>query len=450
MNSSEYVNQERRDYSLYVLQMRAIPHAADGLKAGARRVLWIARNGKEYKSATLAGATMPIHPHQAPYGAINTLAAPYGNNIPLLWSDCAFGTLLNPTAYGAERYTDVKVSEFCKDVVFRDIEIIPMKDNYDGTIEEPRHFLPLVPIVLLNPQSGIAVGFASDILPRDLAAIVTDQIAHLNGDKVPDRMPAFTPTNQVAQEWDTDADGKICRFDFYGSLKKLNATTVQITNLPYGLTHEKYIDKLTKWADAGRIYFDPQSDDNSRDKYDITVKFKKGFLRGKAEGEILQYLGLINRESENMNVVDFDGQNVWSTTYSELIQVFTDWRLGFYKIRYQRLANLLAIEISKYRDILIAIRRNVGNTAKRVRNRSELKDFLKEIGITNIDYIADLPVYRFTVEEKEKTEKKLAEAEAQMKEYQALLKSEEKRRKVYVEELAEVLNRYQAGKYTSK
>ena len=105
MADSTYVNDQRREYSLYVLQMRAIPHVADGLKAAARRVLWTARNGKHFKSATLAGATMPIHPHAAPEGAINTLAAPYGNNIPLLKGEGAFGTLLRPTAYGASRYT---------------------------------------------------------------------------------------------------------------------------------------------------------------------------------------------------------------------------------------------------------------------------------------------------------------------------------------------------------
>ena len=155
--SSNYINDQRKEYSLYVLQMRAIPHAADGLKAAARRVLWTAKNGSKFKSATLSGATMPIHPHAAPESTINTLAAPYGNNVPLLKGDGAFGTLLNPTAYGASRYTSVSLSAFTKDVLFRDIEIIPLVDNYDETQREPKHFLPLVPVVLMNPQEGIAV-----------------------------------------------------------------------------------------------------------------------------------------------------------------------------------------------------------------------------------------------------------------------------------------------------
>ena len=233
MNGSEYVNEQRREYSLYVLQMRAIPSIADGLKAAGRRVLWTAKDGKKYKSATLAGATMPIHPHASPEGAINTLAAPYGNNIPLLHGDGAFGTLLNPTAYGAARYTSVKVSEFTKDVVFKDIELVPMQDNYDGTLEEPVHFLPLVPISLLNPSEGIAVGFASNILPRALEDIIDDQIKHLQNQRIKEQWPGFYPTSSVVEH----VEGN--KWEFFGESEQVNATTLRITQLADGASLDK-------------------------------------------------------------------------------------------------------------------------------------------------------------------------------------------------------------------
>ena len=115
--SSPYIDEQRRSYFLYILQMRAIPAAADGLKAAGRRTLWTARDGSKFKTATLAGATMPIHPHASPDDAINTLAGVYDNNIPFFHGDGAFGTLLEPKAYGASRYTAVKVSKFTKDVI---------------------------------------------------------------------------------------------------------------------------------------------------------------------------------------------------------------------------------------------------------------------------------------------------------------------------------------------
>lgn len=450
MKSSEYVNQERRDYSLYVLQQRAVPHAADGLKAAARRLLWTARDGKTYKSAALAGAVAPIHPHAAPERTVGTLAAPYGNNIPLLSGDGAFGTLLQPNAYASTRYTAVSMSQFAKDVLLRDIEIVPMQENYDGTLLEPKHFLPLVPLVLLNPQEGIAVGFASDTLPRDLSDIIEGQINYLLGRPFVDAFPSFAPTQQRAQDWLEDENGQMIKFVFHGSFVKTNATTIRVTNLPYGLTHEKFISNLLKLADKGGIYFDPSEDDNSQAHYDILVRFKKGTLHKMSDLDVLNYVGLINAKSENMTIIDFDGKRVLETSYSELISTFCEWRLKWYVQRYERLAQLLEIDIQRYKDILRAIYRNIGAVAKKVASKNELKEYLREIGIVYIDYITELPVYRFTNEEREKTEKKLGDAEALMKEYKALLKSPSKRKRVYISELQEVLDRYRTGRYTTK
>jgi DNA gyrase subunit A len=435
MKSSEYINEQRRDYSLYVLQSRAIPHAADGLKAAARRVLWVARDGKKRKSATLAGECMPLHPHASPEGAVNTLAAPYGNNIPLIKGDGAFGTLLNPTAYGAARYTSATISKFAEDVVLRDIEIVPMMENYDGTLVEPKHFLPLIPIVLLNPQEGIAVGFASDILPRSLQDIVHTQIAYLMGKGFKTPKPTFEPTNQKAVQ----SDGN--KWVFVGEITRENATQVRVTNLPYGLTHQKFISNLMKFEEVeDPIVLDHT--DNSQDKYDILIQFKKGTISSMDDDAVMAYLGLVTTVSENLNVIDFDGKRVWAATYSDMIEKFCNWRLAWYKVRYERLAKLLSEEIQRYLDVLLAIKKNVGGTARQVKSRSELKEILTNLGIVYIDYIADLPIYRFTEEEKEKVDEKLTEAEEKMKRYKQLLKSEDERRKVYVEELKEIASKY--------
>lgn len=440
---SSYVKEQRREYSLYTLQSRAIPHAADGLKAAARRVLWTARNGQKIKSASLAGATMPIHPHASPESAIDTLAAPYGNNIPLLKGDGAFGTLLNPTAYGASRYTAVSLSSFTKDVVFRDIEVIPMVENYDGTLMEPKHFLPLIPMVFVNPQEGIAVGFASNILPRDPATIVKHQIAYLEGKKIPNAPPTMNPLDQASTGQREDRLGAL-KWEFRGAFEKVNATTITITNLPYGMQHEKFVEKLIKMEEEDKIQ---EFEDNSVDRYNITVRFKKGEISRMDEDEILAHLGLITLVGENVNVIDFDGERVWETSYVEFVGAFTEWRLKWYVNRYQRLADLLAVDIQRYKDILLAIKKDLGGVSRKTGSRSELKEFCEAIGIVHLDYIVDLPVYRFTEEEKKKVEEKLAEAEALMKEYRALLKSEDKRREVYIQELREVHHNLTKGGY---
>lgn len=435
-----------RTYSLYVLESRAIPHITDGLKSAARRVLWRAKDGKKVKSAALAGSTMSIHPHGAPEGAINTLAGFYTNNIPLFKGFGAFGTMLEPNEFGAARYTYVQVSELTKDVIFRDIEIVPMVDNYDSTEQEPKHFLPLVPTVLLNPQDGVATGYSTTILPRALGDIVKSQISYLKGKKGDDVLPHFTPTDNPCLRIETDKKN-VTRFVFRGKFKKSTATSVKITGLPYGINHSKFIAKLHKLEEStDRIV---SIVDNSKDVYDIDVQFKRGFLSSMTDDGIYKYLGLEYKCVENLNVIDFNSTSIYSASYEEIIQDFTEWRLTWYAARYKRLRELLEKDIQRYKDIILAIDNNVGGIARKTESREELKELLVEFGIVSLDYIADLSVYRFTEAEKAKTEAKLKDALLQLDEYNKLIASKNLRKDVYLKELTEILNNHKKGKYVN-
>lgn len=441
--SSSYIDEQRRNYSLYILQMRAIPAVTDGLKAGGRRTLWVARDGKKYKTASLAGATMPLHPHASPDDAINTLAAPYDNNIPLFHGDGAFGTLLEPKAYGASRYTSVKVSKFTQEVVFKDIEIIPMTENYDGSLEEPVHFLPLVPVALLNPTQGIAVGFKSDIMPRALEDLIIAQISHLKGTKViADPMPKFIPLNCGA--FKREEGDKSVFFYFEGDYEDIDGVTVRITKLPYGLAHASFTNNLDNLIEKGIVI---DYTDKSKDKIDVLVKFKKGNLRGIAKEDVMKTLGLIVRHGEILNILDFDGKRIWNPSPVELIRKFTDWRLGWYVKRYERFRDLLNAELQRYYDIRLAIKHKIGAVALKTASRTELKELLKQLKVVNLDYIADLPVYRFTEEERLKNEQRIKEGEKQLKEYEQMLSNEGERRKVYISELQEILTKNTKGQY---
>lgn len=441
--SSAYVEKQAKAYSLYVMNSRAIPAATDGLKAGGRRVLWTARDGHKWKSASLAGATMPIHPHASPEGAIDTLAAQYGNNIPLFTGYSAFGTLLSPTAYSASRYTTVSASLFTKDVVYKDIEIVPMVENYDGTLEEPLHFLPLIPIALLNPSEGIAVGFATNILPRSLDDIILGQLMHLSGsNQISNPLPKFKPIDSCAHTCENTERGIAYYFD--GEYTQKDTSTLIITKLPYGQLHDKVIEKICNLIESGTVI---DYDNASKDIINITVKFKRGFLKETPSSEILKILGLSIRHIEHLNVLDFSGQAVWNTSPIELIQKFTDWRLTWYVNRYERLKNILLLDLQRYYDIRTAIDNNISSLVRKVLSRSELKEVLAEFKITNLDYIADLPIYRFTDEERSKNEAKIAESEKTLKWYNQLLSSPDERRKIYVSELTEILTKYTKGYY---
>jgi DNA gyrase/topoisomerase IV subunit A len=396
--------------------------------------MWTARNGNKDKSASLAGATMPIHPHAAPETTINTLAAPYGNNIPLLHGFGSFGTRLDPTGYGASRYTSVKASEFAKKVLYADLDIVPLQDNYDNTRKEPKHFLPIVPLMLLNPSDGIAVGFSCTILPRSLKDIIDAQIKHLDGKSFDEAPITFAPVDAESWEYELDElENK--KWYFTGEFERTNTTTVVVTNLPYGKSHASFISNLNKLIDQKIV---KDYIDDSVDSINITVKFERTVLNKYDDDQLCKLLKLSETVVERMNAIDFDGETIKNLTFETAVQSFTDWRLNFYKTRYEKLHDELTIQIQRYKDVITAINKNVGSKARSTKSKGELVTYLESIKIVHTDYISSLPVYRFTEEEKQKTQEKLDEAEKTLAKYAKIIKSKAEQKKIYISELQEI------------
>jgi DNA gyrase/topoisomerase IV subunit A len=99
-------------------------------------------------------------------------------------------------------------------------------------------------------------------------------------------------------------------------------------------------------------------------------------------------------------------------------------------------------DIQKLKDVILAIEKNVGGIAVKTKSKGELEDYLEYIGIVNLEYISSLPVYRFTEDEKQKTQKRIDDALEQQKYYLDLLSDEGKRTKIYISELKEILKKY--------
>lgn len=442
MLSSEYLEKERKKYAIYVLQNRALPSISDGMKIACRRLLWTARNGQKYKTAALSGATMVLHPHAAADGVVNSNTGEFLNNIPLFEGIGAFGSRLAPTSMASPRYTSVKVSKFTHDVIFKDIELIEMIDNYDQTLKEPKNYYPLVPTVLLNQSDGIGVGFASTILPRSLSDIIKSQIQYLTGKKITPVLPEFTPINSKAIE--TVIENDTTKYIFKSSFERLNSFEIHVTELQYGTTYDKFINTLNKLEESGFI---KDYIDSSSDKIDITIKFPRSYLNNADDDSIIKKLGLVSKVSENLTLLDFTGEKVITPTYETIIKEFCDSRVKVYDTRYKRLLGLLQADIQKYKDVILAIEKKVGLQSVKLADRTELNVFLKKIGIVNLDYISNLPVYKFTIKEKEKVELKLKDALIQEAEYLDILSDDAKQVTIYISELKEILSNYRRGKY---
>ena len=174
------------DYAMSVIIGRALPDVRDGLKPVHRRILYAMRElgndwNKPYKkSARIVGDVIgKYHPHgdAAVYDALVRMAQFFSMRYPLVDGQGNFGSVDgDPPA--AMRYTEVRLNkeahEFLNDL---DKETVDFTPNYDSSLEEPSVLPTLVPNLLINGSSGIAVGMACNIPPHNLSEIIDGLIA---------------------------------------------------------------------------------------------------------------------------------------------------------------------------------------------------------------------------------------------------------------------------------
>lgn len=434
-----YIESEHRDFAIYTISSRAIPFV-NGLKPVQQRCLWILRNTKKHeKVAKLGGQVMSIHPHgdASISDSINQMSGPYCNNVPFFEGKGAFGTRINPTAFGSPRYVSTKISNFGKEVIFKDWEIVELKPSYDENDVEPTTLLPLVPILLLNGIQGIATGYSTTILPRDLKELITEQIKVLNGKEVINPLPYSKPIDNRAIRNEENPN----KYQFLGECEVLDTASAKITKLPYSMTHAKIVENLAKMVQKGTIL---DFTDKSKAEINIVVQFKRAAMKNKTGAFAARKLGLTSGVTERIIVLDFlTSQSVVEyDDAADFIKDYTDWRLTFYPIRYARFIQLNLAEISRLNDIVLAIDNDLGGQAKKIQNKGDLITFIKKIGVIDIDYISSLPVYRFTKDEYDKAKNRIAELEAQNIDYQNIIDDVNRQKTIFIDELNEVKRKY--------
>ena len=167
-------------YAMSVIMSRAIPEI-DGFKPSHRKLLYTMYkmgllNSGRVKSANIVGQTMKLNPHgdAAIYDTMVRLSRGYEALLhPYVDSKGNFGKYYSrDMAWAASRYTEARLDSLCQEL-FRDIDkdTVDFVDNYDNTMKEPTLLPATFPSVLVNANTGIAMGMASSICPFNLAEV---------------------------------------------------------------------------------------------------------------------------------------------------------------------------------------------------------------------------------------------------------------------------------------
>jgi DNA gyrase/topoisomerase IV subunit A len=438
-DTTTFIKDSSREYSIYVCQSRGIPSVSDGLKDAQRKALFVMKTQNEkIKTISLAGRLISeniyLHGDAAACDTISLMAAPYCNNVPLLSGIGAFGTRVGPTDWGAPRYTYVKKNQHTESLIYQDYDIIPLKENYDGSVLEPKHFLPLIPLVLLNGVSGIAVGWSTEILPRSLSNLIDATLSAIDEKKkLPELLPSYDYLGCTVRGIGDNA------YEFTGKVK-IDGSTVVVTELPPDLSLEKFKARLNKMEDDEQIqtYID-----RSTKGINIEIRFKRGTINDWTETKAIEFLKLRGKTTERLVVLDWDGNNIKQYENAEtLIRDFVEWRLGFYKVRYQKLIADATYQLNWNLALKACYDKGLPTFLSKAQNRAEIIDKISDITVkitlddNQRDRIASLPSYRWAKDAYTDVTNKILEITNTIAEYQTILQDPVKMRSIYRQEVS--------------
>ena len=260
---SSYSQQAYLNYSMYVINDRALPHIGDGLKPVQRRIIYamselsLKSTAKFKKSARTIGDVIgKFHPHgdSACYEAMVLMAQPFSYRYPLVDGQGNWGSPDDPKSFAAMRYTESKLRKYA-DILLSELEqgTVEWKLNFDGTLQEPQILPARLPNVLLNGGSGIAVGMATDIPPHNLrevasacihllespSATVADLMTHIQGPDYPTAAEIISPREDIVSLYET-GKGSIRSRGVY----HIESGDIVVTALPYQVSGAKVLEQI--------------------------------------------------------------------------------------------------------------------------------------------------------------------------------------------------------------
>lgn len=402
-----------------------IANIADGLKSSARKILYtcLDENIKSKKLGQLTARTSDktnyIHGEASLTGVAVGMAQRFvgTNNIPLLQTDGSFGSRLLPEP-AAPRYVFTGYESYLKNIFKDEDNNILETQIFEGDKIEPKYYLPVIPMLLVNGSDGIAIGFAQYILPRKPSNIIKYILNKINNKKVIKKqlLPYWNGFKGDVKEIQ---DGV---YEIYGKIDYQKGKGI-ITELPINVGYKKYIDILDTLIEKDIIVSYKDKCDTYKDEILIEIKFNNDYYQKIINNEVDLYadLKLKTIETETYICIGIDGLIHQYNNIYEIIDEYIDIRLDGYKKRksymIKKLNNTLALLCSKYLFI-----NGVLNHKIKIHNQTE-DDIIKQILINkniikyneSYDYLLKIPIASFTKENVEKLKSEIVNIKNEIK-----------------------------------
>ena len=454
-------------YSMSVIIDRALPDVRDGLKPVNRRILYaMNKNGwraphATVKSAKIVGEVMGnYHPHgdSSIYDAMVNLAQPWKMRYTLVEGQGNFGSM-DGDEPAASRYTEARMDkiggELLSDI---DKETVDFRDNFDGTEKEPVVLPSAVPNILLNGQMGIAVGMATNIPPHNLGEVVDatvaqidnpeitldELLAHIKGPDFPTGAEVYGGA-PMRQAYETGRGSVTIRAVASIEERKNGRYSIIITEVPYGMSKEGFVDKVRELVLAKKItHIADARDESARGKVRVVVELKKDAYPKKILNQLYKLTGL--QTSFHYNVLALvNGIQPKVMGLKEILAEFIKHRQGVIRRRTEfelrkakeraHILEGLKIALDHIDEVIKTIRESYDDADKRLMER---------FGLSEIQAAAILAMQlrRLQGLERDKIEEELKQLHELIKKLEAILADENEILRVVKEELLAMKEKY--------
>ena len=460
---SDTLRQNFMPYAMSVIMSRAIPEI-DGFKPSHRKLLYtMYKMGllgpTRTKSANIVGQTMKLNPHgdAAIYDTMVRLARGYEALLhPYVDSKGNFGKAYSrDMAWAAPRYTEAKLEAICKEL-FQDIDkdTVDFVDNYDSTMKEPTLLPATFPSVLVNANTGIAVGMASNICPFNLAEVCRTTIALLRDPEADIfatmQAPDFPGGGQILfDRVQMENIYKTGRGSFrvrsrYSYDKSQNC--IDVTQIPPTTTIEVIVERVIDLVKQGKLKeIADIRDETGMDGLKITIDLKRGTDPDKLMQKLFKLTTLEDSFACNFNVLIAGTPRVLGVR--ELLEEWTAFRVECVRRRThfdlekkrEKLHLLQGLEL-----ILLDIDKAIRIVRETEEEAEVVPNLMIGFGIDQIqaEYVAEIKLRHLNREYILKRTQEIAELERDIAQLEGILASKAKVKGIIVKELEAVAQKY--------
>lgn len=462
-NIDSTIRENYMPYAMSVILSRAIPEI-DGFKPSHRKLLYTMYkmgllNGARTKSANIVGATMKLNPHGdlAIYDTMVRLSRGYEALLhPYVDSKGNFGKFYSrDMAWAASRYTEAKLDKICNEL-FRDIDkdTVDFVDNYDNTMKEPSLLPVAFPSVLVNTNTGIAVGMASNICSFNLKEICETTAALIRDPNhdIMQTLPApdfiggcqiIYDENTLRQVYETGKGGiKLrARYEYDKS-----ANCIDVLSIPSTTTCEVIIEKIIDLVKAGKIKdIADVRDETGIDGLKITIDLKRGVDPDRLMAKLYRFTTLEDSFSCNFNVLIGGVPRVLGV--KALLEEWIAFRIECVRRRTYFDRNKKAEKLHLLKG-LEAILLDIDKAVKIVRETDEEAEVVPNLmigfGIDEVqaEYVAEIKLRHLNREYILKRTAEIEALEKEIAELDEILKSKTRIKTIIVKELKEIAEKY--------